>query len=115
MQDSLFRALADPTRRKILELLTEKDRTAGEIAEQFPIAFASVSHHLGVLKAANLVATEREGQFPVSAEYHRISGSRAVFHDPFRGSTQCVAAGLVSSSPRSPSRSPSGPIRNSRR
>jgi len=63
MQDSLFRALADPTRRKILELLTEKDRTAGEIAEQFPIAFASVSHHLGVLKAADLVATEREGQF----------------------------------------------------
>src|SRR5258705_12833858 len=63
MDDSLFRALADPTRRKILELLTEKDRTAGEIAEQFPIAFASVSHHLGVLKAANLVATEREGQF----------------------------------------------------
>src|SRR5438309_10043811 len=63
MDDSLFRALADPTRRKILELLTEKDRTAGEIAEQFPIAFASVSHHLGVLKAADLVASEREGQF----------------------------------------------------
>src|SRR5882762_8333614 len=63
MDDSLFRALADPTRRKILELLTEKDRTAGEIAQQFPIAFASVSHHLGVLKAADLVAAEREGQF----------------------------------------------------
>ncbi len=42
MDDSLFRALADPTRRKILELLTEKDRTAG---------------------AADLVATQREGQF----------------------------------------------------
>ena len=63
MHDSLFRALADPTRRKILELLAEGDRTAGEIAEQFPIAFASVSHHLGVLKAAGLVAAEREGQF----------------------------------------------------
>src|SRR5436190_10903848 len=50
MEDSLFRALADPTRRRILELLTEKDRTAGEIAEQFPMAFASVSHHLGVLR-----------------------------------------------------------------
>ena len=62
MDDSLFRALADPTRRKILELLTEKDRTAGEIAERFPIAFASVSHHLGVLKGAGLVAAEREGQ-----------------------------------------------------
>ena len=63
MHDSLFRALADPTRRRILELLAEHDRTAGDIAEQFPIAFASVSHHLGVLKAAGLVATEREGQF----------------------------------------------------
>jgi ArsR family transcriptional regulator, repressor of sdpIR and other operons len=63
MDDSLFRALADPTRRKILELLTKKDRTAGEIAEEFPMAFASVSHHLGVLKGADLVATEREGQF----------------------------------------------------
>jgi len=63
MHDSLFRALADPTRRRILELLAEGDRTAGDIAEQFPIAFASVSHHLGVLKAAGLVATEREGQF----------------------------------------------------
>ena len=63
MQDSMFRALADPTRRRILELLNEKDRTAGEIAEDFPMAFASVSHHLGVLKAADLVASEREGQF----------------------------------------------------
>ena len=63
MHDSLFRALANPTRRRILELLTESDRTAGELADQFPVAFASVSHHLGVLKAAGLVATEREGQF----------------------------------------------------
>lgn len=63
MHDSLFRALADPTRRKILELLARGDLTAGEIAERFPIAFASVSHHLGILKAAELVATEREGQF----------------------------------------------------
>jgi ArsR family transcriptional regulator len=63
MRDSVFGALADPTRRRILELLTERDHTAGELAEHFPIAFASVSHHLGVLKAADLVATEREGQF----------------------------------------------------
>lgn len=59
----MFRALADPTRRKILELLVKNDHTAGEIAERFPIAFASVSHHLGILKTAGLVATEREGQF----------------------------------------------------
>ena len=46
--DDVFRALSDPTRREILRLLRNRDMTAGEIAEQFPIAFASVSHHLGV-------------------------------------------------------------------
>ena len=61
--DSVFKALADPTRRQILELLAQGDLTAGEIAERFPVAFASVSHHLGVLKDADLVASEREGQF----------------------------------------------------
>jgi ArsR family transcriptional regulator len=61
--DGVFKALADPTRREILELLAQTDLTAGEIAERFPVAFASVSHHLGVLKDAGLVASEREGQF----------------------------------------------------
>lgn len=62
MNDSVFRALSDPTRRKILELLARGDKSAGEIAEKFPVAFASVSHHLGVLRSAGLVATERQGQ-----------------------------------------------------
>lgn len=62
-RDGVFKALADPTRREILELLAQTDLTAGEIAERFPVAFASVSHHLGVLKDAGLVASEREGQF----------------------------------------------------
>ncbi|MCI0432658.1 MAG: autorepressor SdpR family transcription factor [Gemmatimonadetes bacterium] len=62
MRDGVFKALADPTRRRILELLAEGDRTAGEIADRFPIAFASVSHHLSVLKEAGMVAAEREGQ-----------------------------------------------------
>ena len=62
-RDGAFKALADPTRRQILELLAERDLTAGEIAERFPVAFASVSHHLGVLREAGLVASEREGQF----------------------------------------------------
>jgi DNA-binding transcriptional ArsR family regulator len=62
MADTAFRALADPTRRRILELLAERDRTAGEIASHFSIAFPSVSHHLRVLKEAELVSAEREGQ-----------------------------------------------------
>ena len=62
MSDRGFRALADPTRRRILELLAKRDRTAGDIAEQFPVAFSSISHHLNVLKTAGLVAATREGQ-----------------------------------------------------
>jgi DNA-binding transcriptional ArsR family regulator len=62
MAETAFRALSDPTRRRILELLQERDRTAGEIAAHFPVAFASISHHLRVLKDAELVNAEREGQ-----------------------------------------------------
>ena len=63
MLDQTFRALADPTRRRILALLRDGDRAAGELASEFPIAFASVSHHLQVLRDAGLVLTRRDGQF----------------------------------------------------
>jgi ArsR family transcriptional regulator len=62
MVDLVFRALADPTRRRILELLAEHDRTAGEIASHFAMAFPSVSHHLRVLRDADLVHALRAGQ-----------------------------------------------------
>lgn len=55
-----FRALADPTRRQILEELRARDLSAGEIAGRFPISGPSVSRHLGVLKAAGLVRERRE-------------------------------------------------------
>ncbi|MFQ9872488.1 MAG: autorepressor SdpR family transcription factor [Oscillospiraceae bacterium] len=58
----VFAALSDPTRRRILELLAQSDKTAGEIADCFPITKASISHHLNVLKAAGLIRDEREGQ-----------------------------------------------------
>lgn len=57
-----FKALADPTRRHILELLSEGDLTAGEIAAHFNMTKPSVSHHLNALKAAGLVTDERRGQ-----------------------------------------------------
>ena len=59
----VFKALNNPTRREILELLQQKDRTAGDIADQFNISFPSISHHLDLLKQAKLVFTEKEGQF----------------------------------------------------
>lgn len=60
--DSTFKALADPTRREILQLLARGDLTAGEIAGNFAITKPSVSHHLGVLRASGLVSDERRGQ-----------------------------------------------------
>lgn len=59
----LFKALNDQTRRDILELLKEKDLTAGEIAEKFDISKPSISHHLDLLKRADLVTSEKKGQF----------------------------------------------------
>lgn len=61
--NSLFRALNDPTRREILELLKVKDLTAGEIADHFKISKPSISHHLDILKQAGLVENVRQGQF----------------------------------------------------
>lgn len=59
----VFKALNDPTRREILELLLEKDLTAGEIVEKFNISGPSISHHLDLLKQARLVIAEKDGQF----------------------------------------------------
>ena len=57
-----FKALADPTRRRILELLKTDDLTAGELAARFDISKPTLSHHLATLKAAGLVTDERHGQ-----------------------------------------------------
>jgi len=59
----VFKALNDATRREILELLQKKDLTAGEIADKFHISFPSISHHLDLLKQAQLVTTKKEGQY----------------------------------------------------
>jgi ArsR family transcriptional regulator len=59
----LFKALNDPTRRQILELLREGDRTAGDIADRFEMTKPSISHHLDLLKQADLVIPVRQGQF----------------------------------------------------
>ena len=61
-QQPVFKALADPTRRAILKRLQEGSGTAGEIAEAFAISKPSLSHHFNILKAADLVRTERRGQ-----------------------------------------------------
>lgn len=61
MNDSFFHALSSPYRREIIRLLRWKNRSAGEIADQFDIAQPTVSRHLEVLRKAELVTTERRG------------------------------------------------------
>lgn len=58
-----MKALSDPIRREILELLKSGRKSAGEIAEQFPVSGAAVSKHLSVLKEADLIRDAREGKF----------------------------------------------------
>ena len=58
---AVYKALADPTRRRILELLRERAMTAGEIAEHFDLAKPTLSGHFAVLKAADLIDAEKSG------------------------------------------------------
>ncbi|HHU18911.1 MAG TPA: winged helix-turn-helix transcriptional regulator [Bacilli bacterium] len=59
----VFKALADPTRRKILTLLKAGDLTAGEISSHFEMSKSSISQHLNILKQAELVYDNKQGQF----------------------------------------------------
>jgi DNA-binding transcriptional ArsR family regulator len=55
----VYRALADPTRRRVLSLLRERDMTAGELAAQFDLTWPTMSGHFTVLREADLIAAER--------------------------------------------------------
>ena len=60
--DAVFAALADPTRRAILVLLLEDDRTVTDVASEFAVSLAAISKHLQVLGSAGLIARERRGR-----------------------------------------------------
>ena len=60
---NFFKALSDPTRRKILQLLKEKDLTPTDLLEKLSVTQPTLSHHLDILKRAGLIHGEREGQF----------------------------------------------------
>jgi len=76
--NDVFKALADPTRRSILDMLKNGDLTAGAIAERFDISKPSISNHLSILKQAGLVWDERQGQHIV------YSLNTTVFQDVMR-------------------------------
>jgi len=58
-----FKALSDPTRREIINILKRGKLTAGEIVEHFDMTGATISHHLTILKAAGLVTDEKKGKY----------------------------------------------------
>lgn len=60
--NKVFKALADPTRRQVLELLREGALTAGELADRFPVSKPTMSAHFAVLQEAGLIEAEKEGR-----------------------------------------------------
>lgn len=86
----VLQALADPTRREILRLLRKGDRSAGEIADRFPLAKSTLSGHFNVLKRAGLVVTERRGttilySLNLSAFEETLAGLYALVNGGGRG------------------------------
>lgn len=82
--DRLFKALADPNRRKIIQLLKKKDMSVTDLLDSFDFTQASLSHHLDILKRADLVTTERRGQFIIySLNTSVFEDTAAAFFDLF--------------------------------
>lgn len=73
--DKLFKALSDRTRRKIIDLLRDQDLTAGDIASHFDMSKPSISEHLKILRNADVVFSEKKGQY---VEY---SLNTTIFHE----------------------------------
>ena len=73
--DKLFKALSDRTRRQIIALLREQDMTAGDIASHFDMSKPSISEHLKILRNADVVFSEKQGQYVV------YSLNATVFHE----------------------------------
>jgi DNA-binding transcriptional ArsR family regulator len=84
----VFKALSDPTRRRILQLLRERPMTAGQIAEHFAIAKPTLSAHFAVLREADLVDSEKAG---TSITY---SLKLSVLEDALLGFAETVGAGV---------------------
>ena len=81
---NVFKAISDPTRREILKLLNDTDLSAGEIAEHFDISKPALTKHLNILREAELVSSEKQGNFViysinVTVLQQALSGFMAIF------------------------------------
>src|SRR5271167_1277662 len=96
--NSVFKALADPTRRRVLELLKTQPMTAGELADQFPVSKPTMSAHCAVLREADLVEMSRAGK---TITYHLklsvLEDALLGFAAVFRVGTQAQEADDTSS------------------
>lgn len=81
---NVFKAISDPTRREILKLLNDKNLSAGEIAEHFDISKPALTKHLNILREAELVSSEKQGNFVIysiniTVLQQALSGFMAIF------------------------------------
>lgn len=86
---SIFKALADPTRRRVLELLRKKPMTAGELADHFDVSKPTMSAHFNVLREANLISAEKDGK---SVVYHI---NLSVLEDAWMGFATALGIGEI--------------------
>jgi DNA-binding transcriptional ArsR family regulator len=89
----VFKALADPTRRRVLELLRQRPMTAGELSDQFPVSKPTMSAHFAVLREADLIDATKQG---VTITY-RLKLS--VLEDALLGFSQAFGIGRAVASP----------------
>ena len=95
----VFKALADPTRRRVLQLLRERPMSAGELADQFPVSKPTMSAHFAVLQEADLIEAEKSGRTIV----YRLKMS--VLEEALMGFAQTVGWDVK---PRTAKRAPEG-------
>ena len=88
----VFKALSDPTRRRVLELLRKRPMKAGELSEHFPVSKPTMSAHFAVLREANLIGSEKSGKMVT----YRLNLS--VLEEALLGFAQLFGIGLASSS-----------------
>jgi len=91
--NKVFKALADPTRRRVLELLRDGALTAGELADHFPVSKPTMSAHFAVLQEAGLVEAEKDGR----TVYYRLKIS--VVEDALLGFADALGIGSAKAAP----------------
>ena len=97
----VFKALADPTRRRVLELLRQRPMTAGELSDQFPVSKPTMSAHFAVLREADLIDAHKQG---VTITY-RLKLS--VLEDALLGFSQAFGLGGAAAAPTAETGEPS--------